>query len=200
MEEKGYNRVELAKEVVILVPKLNSDQKNIYDIILGATTANQQELIFVYGHGGTGKTFLWKTLISALRSQGKIDLAVASSGASKAEIIGASIAELEMWPHFKICTLKENMRLLQPGMSEDKQKMARLFTSWLLDIGDGKIEEMEDNNNSSSSWITIPEEYFIPDDDAGLSNLIGFIYNHETLQKSTSKDLQQKVILSRIMD
>ncbi|GJS77534.1 DNA helicase, partial [Tanacetum coccineum] len=83
------------------------------------------------------------------------------------------------------------MRLLQPGLSEDKQKMARLFTSWLLDIGDGKIGEMEDNNNSSLSWITIPEEYFIPDDDAGLSSLIGFIYNHETLQKSTAKDLQQ---------
>ncbi|GJZ76324.1 DNA helicase, partial [Tanacetum coccineum] len=32
------------------------------------------------GHGGTGKTFLWKTLISALRSEGKIILAVASSG------------------------------------------------------------------------------------------------------------------------
>ncbi|GJR01918.1 DNA helicase [Tanacetum coccineum] len=37
------------------------------------------ELIFVYGHGGTGKTFLWKTIISTLRSEGKIVLAVASS-------------------------------------------------------------------------------------------------------------------------
>nr|GFA93226.1 DNA helicase [Tanacetum cinerariifolium] len=29
---------------------------------------------------GTGKTFLWKTIIYALRAQGKIVLAVASSG------------------------------------------------------------------------------------------------------------------------
>nr|XP_023888273.1 uncharacterized protein LOC112000389 [Quercus suber] len=37
-------------------------------------------LYFVYGHGETGKTYLWKTLIAYLRSQGKIVLAVASSG------------------------------------------------------------------------------------------------------------------------
>ena len=33
----------------------------------------------MYGHGGTGKTFLWKTIISTIRSEGKIVLAVASS-------------------------------------------------------------------------------------------------------------------------
>nr|GEX50438.1 DNA helicase [Tanacetum cinerariifolium] len=37
-------------------------------------------LIFVYGHGGTGKTFLWKTIISSPRCEGNIVLAVASSG------------------------------------------------------------------------------------------------------------------------
>nr|GEV62223.1 putative nucleotidyltransferase, ribonuclease H [Tanacetum cinerariifolium] len=39
-----------------------------------------QELIFIYGHGGTGKTFLWKTIIYALRAVGKIVLTVASFG------------------------------------------------------------------------------------------------------------------------
>ena len=56
-----------------------SNKKSIYDLIINASTT-VQELVFVYGHGGTGKTFLWKTIISALRSEGKIVLAVASSG------------------------------------------------------------------------------------------------------------------------
>jgi len=38
------------------------------------------KLFFVYGIGGTGKTFVWTTLLSRLRRQGKIVLAVASSG------------------------------------------------------------------------------------------------------------------------
>nr|GEV59004.1 DNA helicase [Tanacetum cinerariifolium] len=80
MKEKSYNREELAEEVVTLVPRLNVDQKKIYDLIMDASVANRQELIFVYGHGGTEKTFLWRTIINSLRSHGKIVLAVASPG------------------------------------------------------------------------------------------------------------------------
>ncbi|XP_019425033.1 PREDICTED: uncharacterized protein LOC109333904 [Lupinus angustifolius] len=38
------------------------------------------DTFFLYGYGGTGKTFMWKTLSSALRSQNHIVLTVASSG------------------------------------------------------------------------------------------------------------------------
>ena len=37
-------------------------------------------MFFVYGHGGTGKTYLYRTILVAVRSKGKIALAVASSG------------------------------------------------------------------------------------------------------------------------
>ncbi|GKB18818.1 DNA helicase [Tanacetum coccineum] len=80
MEEKNYNCDTLMQETALFVPKLNQDQKEIYNLIINASEESRQELLFVYGHGGTGKTFLWKTIISSLRSQGKIVLAVASSG------------------------------------------------------------------------------------------------------------------------
>ena len=37
-------------------------------------------IFFVYGHGGTGKTYLYRTILSGIRSKGKISLAIASSG------------------------------------------------------------------------------------------------------------------------
>nr|GEV90190.1 hypothetical protein [Tanacetum cinerariifolium] len=40
----------------------------------------QGGVYFVYGYGGTGKTFLWKTLASGIRIKGDIVLNVASSG------------------------------------------------------------------------------------------------------------------------
>ncbi|WOL11194.1 hypothetical protein Cni_G19956 [Canna indica] len=43
---------------------------------------------FVYGYGGTGKTFIWKTLASALRSERKIVLTVASSGIASLLLLG----------------------------------------------------------------------------------------------------------------
>ncbi|GJU24313.1 DNA helicase [Tanacetum coccineum] len=80
MEEKSYNRNLLAIERDKLIEKLNNCQRDIFNIIMHAITTKTQELIFVYGHGGTGNTFLWKTIIYALRAEGKIVLAVASSG------------------------------------------------------------------------------------------------------------------------
>nr|GEV41510.1 helitron helicase-like domain-containing protein [Tanacetum cinerariifolium] len=50
-----------------------------FGTLVGAR-CNAQKLIFVYGHGGTGKTFLWKAVTSALRSEEKIFLTVAASG------------------------------------------------------------------------------------------------------------------------
>ncbi|GKB74508.1 DNA helicase [Tanacetum coccineum] len=64
-----YDRVELAQEVNVLKPKLNAGQRQIYERVIDADKEDQQALIFVYGHGGTGKTFLWKVLISSLRSK-----------------------------------------------------------------------------------------------------------------------------------
>nr|GEW79514.1 DNA helicase [Tanacetum cinerariifolium] len=80
MEEKSYDRVVLAIEKDKLLRKLNNCQRNIFNLIIHVVTSKTQELNYVYGHGGTGKTFLWKTIIYALRAQGKIVLTVASLG------------------------------------------------------------------------------------------------------------------------
>ncbi|KAL3646534.1 hypothetical protein CASFOL_011714 [Castilleja foliolosa] len=80
LEETCYDRCALAAEHSASHVQLNSDQLKVYDCILSSYQANSQVLLFVYGHGGTGKTFLWRTIISFFRSIGKIVLAVAASG------------------------------------------------------------------------------------------------------------------------
>ncbi|GJU21621.1 DNA helicase [Tanacetum coccineum] len=73
MEERNYNREELTQLKNDYVPRLNTDQKSLYDLIMNADENIRHELIFFYGHGGTGKTY-------SLHSQGKIVLAVTSLG------------------------------------------------------------------------------------------------------------------------
>nr|GEV35232.1 DNA helicase [Tanacetum cinerariifolium] len=85
MEEGNYNREVLEKEKEELIPRLNEDQKLILDEVLNAVTSNEQKLIFVYGHGGTGKTFLWKSITCVLRLEEKIVLTVASSGITESQ-------------------------------------------------------------------------------------------------------------------
>nr|XP_043612137.1 uncharacterized protein LOC122583822 [Erigeron canadensis]XP_043612138.1 uncharacterized protein LOC122583822 [Erigeron canadensis] len=116
-------------------------------------------------------------------------------GASKMRIIDASIARSEFWSHFRICTLKKNMRLLQTELKEEDEK-SDTFSSWLLDVGNGKIGEPDQLDPHNTSWIKIPDEYCIgDDDDNGISELIKFIYDEKTLQQPTAQQLQQKVIL-----
>jgi len=45
----------------------------------------------LYGYGGTRKTFMWKTLSAAVRSEGKIVLTVASSGIASLLLPGGRI-------------------------------------------------------------------------------------------------------------
>jgi len=49
---------------------------------------------FLYGYGGTGKTFIWKTLSAAVRSKGLIVLNVASSDISALLLTRQSILRL----------------------------------------------------------------------------------------------------------
>ncbi|GKB18540.1 DNA helicase [Tanacetum coccineum] len=44
------------------LPKLNNEQRKIYDLIMNATSNNQQELIFVYGHGEHEKHLIGRQL------------------------------------------------------------------------------------------------------------------------------------------
>nr|GEZ54971.1 hypothetical protein [Tanacetum cinerariifolium] len=80
MEKRNYRHDLLSRDVIELVPKLNHDQKEVFTLITTVFEEGRQELLFVYGHGGLGKTCLWKTITSLERSQGKIVLAVASLG------------------------------------------------------------------------------------------------------------------------
>ncbi|GJW74534.1 ATP-dependent DNA helicase PIF1-like protein [Tanacetum coccineum] len=59
---------------------LNPEQRLIYEQIIESVHNDIGQFCFIHGPGGTGKTFLYKTIIARLRSEQMIVLAVASSG------------------------------------------------------------------------------------------------------------------------
>ncbi|XP_024010291.1 uncharacterized protein LOC112085317 [Eutrema salsugineum] len=80
LDELNYDCDKLAKEHERLLSTITDEQKHIYDSVMDAVNANAGGMFFVYGYGGTGKTFLWNVLGAAIRSRGQIVLNVASSG------------------------------------------------------------------------------------------------------------------------
>ncbi|KAL4300849.1 hypothetical protein AHAS_Ahas17G0242000 [Arachis hypogaea] len=54
--------------------------RDAYDTILNAISRDMGGLFFVYGYGGTRKTFLWNSLSASISAKGQIVLNIASSG------------------------------------------------------------------------------------------------------------------------
>ncbi|KAI9103507.1 hypothetical protein K1719_023130 [Acacia pycnantha] len=80
LQELNYDKHGLQVEANNFQNSLNLEQKNIFNNVMSRLQKDQGGFLFVYGCGGTGKTFLWNALTSTLRAKGQIVLTVASSG------------------------------------------------------------------------------------------------------------------------
>ncbi|XP_048503066.1 uncharacterized protein LOC125498820 [Beta vulgaris subsp. vulgaris] len=80
MDELSYDQEQVQKEFQDLYPGLTDEQRGIYNEIMSTVLRGKGGVFFVYGYGGTGKTYLWRLLCATLRRKGEIVLSVASSG------------------------------------------------------------------------------------------------------------------------
>lgn len=118
LEEMMYNRGELQTQATERRACLNHMQRTVYDRVIEAASSGAGGMFFVYGHGGTGKTFLWSTIIAQLRSEGKIVLAVAGSGIASLLIKGGRTAHSRFKipidvDEFTCCEIKKNTHLAE---------------------------------------------------------------------------------------
>lgn len=78
------------EEFIDNVGKLNERQKDVFDSVISAATTSSisNKVFFLDGPGGTGKTFLYNTLITYLKANNYKCIPVASSGIS-AELLSS---------------------------------------------------------------------------------------------------------------
>ncbi|XP_020249214.1 uncharacterized protein LOC109826600 [Asparagus officinalis] len=79
-QELNFNREELRKDHEIYFQGLNIQQRDVYNAVIDSVYNRSGGLYLLYGHGGTGKTYVWKSICTKLHSEGKIVLPVQSSG------------------------------------------------------------------------------------------------------------------------
>ncbi|KAI3941961.1 hypothetical protein MKW98_009171 [Papaver atlanticum] len=104
-EELDYDKEKLRTQHISLKNGLNSVQREIFDAVSQSIEQGNGGLFFVHGSGGTGKTYLWNTIITGLRAKSKVVLAVASSGIASLLLPGGRTAH----SRFKIpITLEDN--------------------------------------------------------------------------------------------
>ncbi|XP_057432625.1 uncharacterized protein LOC130725408 [Lotus japonicus] len=91
-DELNYDKVAMANLSNSLLSSLTEEQHQIYNEIMKAVLSQSGGLFFLYGFGGTGKTYLWNTLSAAVRAEGLIVLNVASSGIASLLLPGGRTA------------------------------------------------------------------------------------------------------------
>ena len=91
-DELKYNKAELKEKHQQMFKSLTHEHKNIHETVMEAVQPDEGGMFFVYGYGGTCKTYLYKTLSAALRSTGEIVLNVASSGIASLLLEGGRTA------------------------------------------------------------------------------------------------------------
>ncbi|CAH9142089.1 unnamed protein product [Cuscuta epithymum] len=91
-EDLKYDKCAMAETHAKLLKNMNEEQRSVYDKIMEFVDGTSGGVFFLYGHDGTGKTYVWKTLSAAIRSRGQIVLNVASSGIASLLLPGGRTA------------------------------------------------------------------------------------------------------------
>ncbi|XP_042978896.1 uncharacterized protein LOC122309468 [Carya illinoinensis] len=84
-DDEEFRHQEIDDELTVTIPQedllasnhLNSEQKHAYELILKTLLLNKPAAFFIDGPAGTGKTFLYKTLLAEIISKHMIALATA---------------------------------------------------------------------------------------------------------------------------
>ena len=172
LDELDYNKDILTEEFLSLHPKLTNEQLNIFNIIKDSVDNGSGGVFFVNGHRGTGKTFLWRVLTTALRSNGH--------GATRQFKVLASINASYIWSYCRVLFLTKNMRLIQDSPDSDSLSL-REFSELILKIGDDKIgDEIYDGEFG----VKIPDDLLIS---SGLDPI-------EAITNSTYPDFMNKLL------
>ncbi|XP_042059616.1 uncharacterized protein LOC121804142 [Salvia splendens] len=113
IDELCYDRECLAREYLEFISKFTDEQLCVHDTIMSSVHSNDGGIFFVYGYGGTGKTFIWRSLSAGIRSKGDIVLNVASSGIASLLLPGGRTAHSRF--KIPINVNEDSMCNIKPG-------------------------------------------------------------------------------------
>lgn len=91
-DERAYHQPSLEAELQAGLATANSGQRQAYEAVMDSVTHNAGRLFFLDGPGGTGKTFIERLCLAAVRRTHNIALAVASSGVASLLLPGGRTA------------------------------------------------------------------------------------------------------------
>jgi hypothetical protein len=117
-------------------------------------------------------------------------------GGTRQQIVGATITNSPLWQQVKFLELTENMRLSMPGACALVQEEIALFSSWVLELGEGKLPMAVRDGEVTPSWIQIPKDLLIQTDGNKIEAIVLSTYVDFVKKYDDSTYLQERAILA----
>ncbi|XP_024016211.1 ATP-dependent DNA helicase PIF1-like [Eutrema salsugineum] len=111
--------------------------------------------------------------------------------AGKTKILMATLNSSPLWYKCRVLRLTQNMRLIAGDNSRAMLERAA-FTKWILDIGDGTIND----DGSGEAVIDIPDDLLIKDCKDPIKMIVKEIYGSSFSKETDPKFFQDRAILS----
>ncbi|KAG2688681.1 hypothetical protein I3760_09G107200 [Carya illinoinensis] len=146
--------VEIPEEDIVASEALNSKQRHVYNSVLEKVFSNEAATFFVDGPAGTGKTFLYKALLAAVRSRKLVALVIASSGVAASILPGGRTAHsrfkipLDTDEHSICCVSKQSaiakllrvvMLIIWDEAPMSRKQHIQALDKMLRDINDSEL-------------------------------------------------------------
>ncbi|GKB20048.1 ATP-dependent DNA helicase PIF1-like protein [Tanacetum coccineum] len=158
---------------------LNPEQRLIYEHVVESVHDQNGRFYFVYGPGGTGKTFLYKTIMARLRSEQKIVLAGASSGIASLLLPGGRTT------HSRFVIPLDLMENNTCGIKQITQLAALM-----------QEVQVKKESEDEAIWIHILEKFLIKTWNSLIEKIVDETYPYFTTRKTDNECLQQRAILT----
>ncbi|GKC88797.1 ATP-dependent DNA helicase PIF1-like protein [Tanacetum coccineum] len=182
-DETSYNKDELKEQHQTLYGSLITKQKGIYSTVMDVVDKNKGGMFFVYGYVSTGKTYIYKIMFVALRSQVEDSMCHIPADSDLADLTRQ--AKL-------IIRDEAPMIQLGSGSTESGKKEIQDFANWILDIGNGKIG----GKNEGESIVVFPDRMLILEFDDYVGSIIDETYPYLLQNVWNPVFFQERVILA----
>ncbi|CAJ2635151.1 unnamed protein product [Trifolium pratense] len=110
---------------------------------------------------------------------------------TRPEVVHATINSSVLWNICEVLTLSKNMRLLGGASSADVEQR-RLFSKWVLSVGDGEIGDDNDDNLE----LDIPSYLLIPNSGDPLASIVENTYSQLLQNMNDITYFQNRAILA----
>jgi ATP-dependent DNA helicase PIF1 len=107
------------------------------------------------------------------------------------DIVSASLLRSHLWQHVTILHLYINMRVMATNFEEQRE-----FAEWVLNVGDGNLPAIAEEEVVDPDWIKIPSHMRLPVEDCSLRGLIRTIYPDHWCHSGDAMYLMQHIILA----